>query len=84
MNRELRKMSWAIWGIGKLWQIWGGVIQLQEEEENEKKESKLRIKKLKRQIEKNDLEELIIDRSKTPDGVNTQIDVSVGRFQKLE
>ena len=42
-----------------------------------------RIKNRKKEIEKNDLEELIIDRSETPEGVNTQIDISADGFQKL-
>ena len=40
-----------------------------------------RIKNRKKEIEKNDLEELIIDRSETPEGVNTQIDISADEFQ---
>ena len=43
-----------------------------------------RVKKLMKEIEKNDLEELIIDRSKSADEVNNQIDFSAKEFQKLE
>ena len=46
-----------------------------------KKELNSRIKKLKREIEKSDFKGPIIDRSRTPDGVNTQIDVSAGGFR---
>ena len=43
-----------------------------------------RIKKSGKAIGKNDLGELIIDQSKTTDGINTQIDISAGEFRKLE
>ena len=52
----------------------GKIVQMQESEGKEKKELNSRIKKLKKGIERNDLEELIIHRSKTPDEINTQID----------
>ena len=43
-----------------------------------------RRKKLERGIGKCDFKGLIIDRSKTREGVNTQIDVSADLFQKLD
>ena len=41
-------------------------------------------KEIEKEIERNDLEELIIDRSKTPGEINNQIDSSAEEFQKLE
>ena len=43
-----------------------------------------RIKKSKGGIEKIDYKGLIIDRSRTPEDINTQNDVAAGEFQKLE
>ena len=62
----------------------GGVTQLQEEGVKEKDELNCRIKKLKNGVEKSDFKGLIIDRSRTPEEINTQIDFSVCEFQKLE
>ena len=50
----------------------------------ETEELNFRIKKLKKAIEKSDLKGLIIDRSRTQEEINTQINVSAGEFQKLE
>ena len=55
----------------------------QEEKEKKKKELKNKIRKLKKEIEKNDLEELIIDRTKGDGGISNKIDISAKVFQEL-
>ena len=55
--------------------------KMQEIKEGEKKDLNTRVKKLKKEIEKNDLEKLIVDRSKSTDGVNNQIDFLANNFK---
>ena len=57
---------------------------MQEIKEKEKKDLKNRVRKLKKEIEKNDLGELIIDRSKNNDDGGNQIDILAKEFQKLK
>ena len=58
--------------------------KMQEMEENGGKNSKLKIKKLRKEIEKKDMEELIIDRPKSNDEANRQIEFLANEFQRLE
>ena len=58
--------------------------KMQEIKEKEKKYLNTRVRELKKEIEKNDLEELIIGRSKSTDEVKGQIDFPAKEFQKLE
>ena len=60
------------------------ITKLKEAKEKEKADLNLRIKILGREIEKNDLQELIIDRSGNIEGVNNQMDISANEFQKAE
>ena len=56
----------------------------QEEKEKEKKDLKVKIKKLKKEIERNNLNELIIDRTKGEEEVSNQIDKLSKEFEELD
>ena len=57
---------------------------MREDKEKEKKGLKNKIRKLKKEIEKNDLSELIIDRTKGNGGISNRMDISANESQELE
>ena len=60
------------------------ISKMQEIKEKERKDLNTIVRNLVKEIEKNDLEELVTDRSKSTDGGNNQIDFQAKEFQKLE
>ena len=59
-------------------------ISLTQEERKGKERSENEVRKLKKEIEKNNSKELIIDRAKENGGIPNQIDISAAEFQELE
>ena len=57
---------------------------ISEGQDKEKKDLDFRIMKLRKEIGQGDFKVLIIDRSKTKEEIDSQIDVSTKQFQKLE
>ena len=62
----------------------GEISSTQEEKEKGKKDLKIKIKKLKKEIERNNLNELIIDRAQGEEEVSNQIDKLAKEFEELD
>ena len=60
------------------------VISLLEEKEKEIRNWQAKIKKLSKNLNESEMKEFIIDRSKSPQEIETQIDRLAEKFQELE
>ena len=81
---KICKKSAITWKISKMWLILqrGRDSSTPKGREREMKNSQGRIKKLKKSIAKGEFRGSIIDRAKSQQGIDTQIDQLDGEFQK--